>query len=184
MTTIFLDIDGVLATNKQYMMNSDKFAKNNEWAKRINVYYPFDKGCCDVLNGILAMYECEIVISSDWRLHYTLDELDEIFRRNGLIASPIDATEDFLNFDMRVVARAREIEWYLLSHGMIDNRSNATADWIVIDDLNVAKYFPVQLKDRCFQTDDFSGLKKTGVKEKIIKKLNDYERIQEAKGKL
>ena len=184
MTTIFLDIDGVLATNKQYMMNSDKFAQSNEWAKRINVRYPFDKDCCDILNSILLMYECRIVLSSDWRLYYTADELDEIFGRNNLIASPIDTTQESFSWDSRDRSRAGEIEKYLRTHNMIDENDNATTDWIVIDDIHVGYYFPVQFKDRCFLTDDFSGLKKSGVKEKIIKKLNDYERIQEAKGKL
>ena len=37
MKVIFLDIDGVLATDKQFMGNRNKFNQKNDWAKELKV---------------------------------------------------------------------------------------------------------------------------------------------------
>ena len=50
MKTIFLDIDGVLATHKQYMMNRKKFQYKNPIAKELNIAYPFDTKCVKAFN--------------------------------------------------------------------------------------------------------------------------------------
>jgi hypothetical protein len=89
MKVIFLDIDGVLATNKEFATNRTKFREKYLWAKELRVPYGWNKGCVEVFNEILDATNSEIVISSDWRFHWDLDELDKIFKVNGVKKSPI-----------------------------------------------------------------------------------------------
>ena len=52
MKIIFLDIDGVLATNKEFATNRTKFREKYLWAKELRVPYGWNKGCVDVFNEI------------------------------------------------------------------------------------------------------------------------------------
>jgi len=61
---IFLDIDGVLATD-----DSD--------------YIYFDKKCVEVLNSILEQVPAKIVVTSSWRLHFNLKGLRKMADRGG-----------------------------------------------------------------------------------------------------
>lgn len=162
---IFLDIDGVLATNAQYFMNSTKFKKKNKWAEELRVQYPFDKGCVKIFNEILELTDAEIILSSSWRIIYNLEELDIIFKKNDVIKSPVDITpNNFVSSDM-TKTRAAEIESYLME--------NEVGRYVVIDDLPVGKYMQLTNDDDKFvKTIDSEGLKQLGVKNKIIKILN------------
>lgn len=164
---LFLDIDGVLATHKQYMMNRKKFQDKNSIAKELNILYPFDPKCVKVFNEILDATDADIVLSSDWKLHYSLEDIDKIFKFNGVNKSPIDTTvnEDASMSNM-TMNRAFQIGEYV-------TRKNIT-NYVVIDDLNVGKYMVItNEEDKFFLTDDFEGIKKVGLKDKIIKKLNN-----------
>ena len=44
MNTIFLDIDGVLVTDPEFMRGTYKFQKKYGWAKELRVPYPFNPG--------------------------------------------------------------------------------------------------------------------------------------------
>ena len=116
---IFLDIDGVLATHKQYMMNRDRFYYNYEWASDLNVPYPYDEKCVKVFNEILEKTGADIVLSSDWRLRWNLEELDKIFKANNIIKSPIDITEHFPYSGIQLERwRAGEIESYIKKNNL------------------------------------------------------------------
>ena len=166
MKTIFLDIDGVLATHKQYMMNQKKFWDKNDIAKEIKIPYPFDPKCVKVFNEILDATDADIVLSSDWKLHFSLDDIDKIFKFNGVNKSPIDTTvNEDASMSNQTMNRAFQIGEYV-------TRNNIT-NYVVIDDLNVGKYMVItNEEDKFFLTDDFEGIKKVGLKDKIIKKLN------------
>jgi hypothetical protein len=75
MYTIFLDIDGVLKP----------FRSNGSGLNWVQVERHFSAVCVAVLNDILNQLPLtEIIISSEWRLLYTLDELKHIFEINGI----------------------------------------------------------------------------------------------------
>jgi len=83
MKLIFIDIDGVLATAPCWDMSQD-----NKWNA-----YPFDKKAVKVLNKILEETGAEMVLSSDWKYHYSLGQIKEIFMEfNGVIKAPFDMT--------------------------------------------------------------------------------------------
>ena len=92
MKIIFLDIDGVLATNKEFGMNRTKFQTKHPEAKELHIPYPFNPECVKIFNEILDETNAIIVLSSDWRLHWDLDGLDRIFKFNGVKKSPIALT--------------------------------------------------------------------------------------------
>ena len=115
-TIIFLDIDGVLATDSS--SQADKSLWFNEFA------YPFDKQCVEYLNSLLEKTDADIILTSDWRKIYDLQEMDEIFRFNGLRKSPLDFTPDLGN-------RVREIELFLSKHEL--------GKYCVIDDMDLSE---------------------------------------------
>lgn len=162
---IFLDIDGVLATNKQFQMNRKKFQEKNKWAYENNVPYPFDKKCVKILNDILDETDAEIVLTSDWKLHWDLIRLHEIFQNNNVKKSPRMVTKNNpISFGNFTKNRAHEIDLFL-KHFQFPN-------YVVIDDLNVGHYLELG-SDKFILTKDNEGLKQLGTKEKILKILTD-----------
>lgn len=162
MKIIFLDIDGVLATNKEFAMNRTKFQTKHPEAKEIHIPYPFNSGCVKILNEILDETNAVIVLSSDWRLHWDLNGLDKIFKFNGVKKSPVAITSKMkrkLSSDLED-DRSFQIKTYI----------NETLPnvWVAIDDLNLSS-----LGVNFIRTKDSEGLKQTGIKNKIIKILNN-----------
>ena len=66
MNIIFLDIDGVLNYN---------FSKPKKWNRSI----------CERLNKLMLDFNYKIVITSTWRHHYTIPQLQQIFNENGKV---------------------------------------------------------------------------------------------------
>lgn len=139
---LFLDIDDVICLWKQY----DKPRHTNEVP-------PFDQKAVKVLNQILEDSECEIVISSDWKDHCTLHELQEIFRFNNVIKFPIATTNSICYGD----CKDEEILNYVEAH--------KPTKWVAIDDMDLA----VPNFVKCSRLNE--GIKQTGIKEKILKYL-------------
>jgi hypothetical protein len=164
---IFLDIDGVLATNKQFQMSRKKFQEKNKWAYEDNVPYPFDKKCVKILNEILNETDAEIVLTSDWKFHWDLIRLHNIFENNGVIKSPRMVTKNNpISFGNFTKNRANEIDIFL--------KHFQFANYVVIDDLNVGHYLELG-NDKVVLTNRNEGLKQIGIKDKIIKILtHDY----------
>jgi histidinol phosphatase-like enzyme len=167
MKIIFLDIDGVLATHKQYMMNKKKFWDKNPVAKELKIPYPFDPKCVKVFNEILDVTGADIVLSSDWKTHWELTDIDKIFKFNGVKKSPIEfTTNDMVSFGNIVKNRAYQIGKYIQDHNI--------TNYVVIDDLNISSFMSITNdQDKFVLTDDFEGIKKLSLKNKIIKILNN-----------
>ena len=170
MRYIFLDIDGVLATDKQMYMNTAKFQAKHEWAKELNVLYPFDPGCVKIFNEILEKTGATIILSSDWKKFWNLEKLRIIFEKNGIIDFPIDVTSDFIaSMDSWVGLeknRATQINEYITTHNL--------ENFVVFDDLDVKKYSNPAYDDRMFLTRSSEGLKQSELKNKILVKLNSF----------
>lgn len=157
---IFLDVDGVIATHNEFMMNRPKFWLKHPEAREIHIPYPFNPKCVKILNNILEVTGAEIVLSSDWRMHWDLEDLDKIFKFNKVIKSPVGVTDQFkrkMSSDLED-DRSWQIRNYVKNHNL--------KKWVAIDDLNLSS-----LGDNFIQTKDEEGLKQTGIKDKIIKIL-------------
>lgn len=140
---LFLDFDGVIVLGTE---DSD--------------YEYFSPSCVEILNEIIIETDCEIIVSSDWRLHYDLQTLKQMFRDEGIIKTPIAVTPDLYDRKMNMseleALRAKEILTWLKDHP-VDL-------WVAVDDMDLP------LKN-FVQTDDKKGLITRGIKRKIIEFL-------------
>jgi len=160
---IFLDIDGVLATDKQFFMKKVNYHSRNPEAAELGAPYPFDPGCVEKLNRILRETGARIVLSSDWRLHWGLEDMRRIFTMNGVEQGPDDVTDDLQMAEI-TMSRAAEIGTYIEGKG-VDH-------YVVVDDLNVGHYMArTGDEDKFFMTRSSEGLKQLGVADKIIQRL-------------
>jgi hypothetical protein len=193
MKVLMLDNDGVICLSNNWGGRTKKWAKyrsenpsTSPTAKDAPVsvrFDDFDKKAIKVLNEIIEETECEIVVSSDWKLHATLEELGDYYKSQGIIKRPIALTPDIQNctvhgnvfiwsprWDLEQT-RTIEIRQYLHDHPEVTH-------WVSVDDLNMGK-IGEPWKD-VWAIDNFvltprpsEGIKQSGIKEKILKFLKD-----------
>jgi hypothetical protein len=162
--TIFLDIDGVMACTKEHFSSVKNFWEKHDFARDIGMQYRFNEGCIKVLNQILKITDADIVLTSDWREHYDLQTLDNIFKFNNVIKSPIDVTEIYSKTIQELEKfRGSEINDYIY-------KKNIT-NYVIIDDLDLSPYVS---KENFVKTIVREGIKQSNIKEKILKILQ-YE---------
>ena len=155
---IFLDIDGVLATTAQFYSKK----RHEEWN-----CYRFDAKCVNVFNDILEATNAKIVLSSDWKTHYSLDAMNNIFEWNKIVTPLENVTDDlwdgekYRSVDQLEEVRAMEILKYVNDHDI--------HQWVAIDDLDLSPY----ISDSNFVNTPRSneGIKQSGKKLKILKRL-------------
>jgi HAD domain in Swiss Army Knife RNA repair proteins len=164
---IFLDIDGVLALYNNFFTNSATFQKKREWAKRLKVPYGWDAKAVKALNHILDNTNAEIVLSSDWRLHWDLIQLKEIFDAHSVVKSPVAITSKISSRSMHNLEfnRVGQIEDFIAE--------NNVGKWIAVDDMHLAQWAKLDIVDRFVRTNQMEGIKQSGLKERIIKMLNE-----------
>jgi len=180
---LFLDNDGVICLHNNWggrQKKWEKFRKLNPditlWdSAPVDVRFDdFDKKAVKVLNQVLEETGAEIVVSSDWKLHATLDELGEYFLSQGISKKPIDMTPNLGDFDPTANGlfmwkgwlekkRILEIQQYLELNPHVEK-------WVAVDDLNMSPEF-----NGGYGLDNFvltprmtEGIKQSGIKEKII----------------
>lgn len=155
--TLFLDLDGVLALPKQYC------------SRKTNAYgiYNFDSGCVKVFNDIIDTTNAEIVLSSDWKLNYDINTMNNIFNFNGIKTYIVHYTPSlwgvkYDNLNQLEECRANEILEYVKEHEI--------TNYVAIDDLNLSKWLDDEHFVLCGRINE--GIKQTSLKDKIINKLN------------
>ena len=154
----FLDIDGVLATTYQFGSKKTHPVHNS---------YPFDVKCVKVFNKICEAINPIIILSSDWKYHYSIDQMNEIFEWNGIKTKITDFTSSswgvkFTCLTQLEECRADEILKYV--------NENQIQNYIAIDDLDLSEWIPDENFVICKRIDE--GIKQSGVKEKILKRIN------------
>lgn len=155
---LFLDIDGVLATDRQF------FTKKLH--PKYNIY-GYDQRCVKILNEIIDETGAQIVLSSDWKTHFTLAEMNEIFRDNSIKHTIIDFTPnlwgtEYFKYQNLEDCRANEILRYVQEHDI--------KTYVAVDDLYLKNWIPINFV-QCTQVRE--GIKQSGVKNKIIKILTE-----------
>ena len=204
MKVLFLDNDGVICLSnnwgsrykkaREYMIknNISEHAFMDERKRNVLVRFDdFDKKAIKVLNEIIEETGCDIVVSSDWRLHANLEELGYYYMKQGIIKKPIAFTDIFQDifpkewnaFRFRAdleLERSMEIGHWLENHPEVTH-------WVAVDDLNMSseflsKYFSDGESDKNPGLSNFvltpkssEGIKQCGIKEKIIKFLTNEE---------
>jgi len=150
---LFLDIDDVIVTSIQHS------------SKKLHPKYKthmFDKKCVDVLNIITDKTNPIIILSSDWKLYFDIEALNEIFSDNNVHCKISDITPDlwgtqFTKYDQLEICRASEIMKYVDEHSI--------KNFVAVDDLDLNDWIPNNFV-HCKRS--MEGIKQTGIKEKIL----------------
>ena len=109
MKVIFLDHDGVICLQSNWGTRTTKQKKFYKGKIRPSYreipfhlkFDNFDKGAIEVLNSILLETDAQIVVSSDWRFHMTLEEMGEYYLQQGIIRKPVAFTTNILRGDLK-----------------------------------------------------------------------------------
>jgi hypothetical protein len=185
---IFLDNDGVICLSNNWGSRVKKRKKdkvslmmNDPDVEPKYRFDYFDKKAIKVLNQVLEETGAEIVVSSDWRLYATLEELGDYYLSEGIIKKPVGVTKRYIGCDkpdefewvrrtMYEQQRCIEIRQYLIDHSEITH-------WVCIDDLELGET-DTQGREQKWGLSNFvhtprdnEGIKQSGVKEKLIKYL-------------
>jgi hypothetical protein len=197
MKAIFLDNDGVICLSNNWGGRSKKWAKyrsaNPETSKQLSDapvevrFDDFDKKAVKILNEILEQTGAEIVVSSDWRLHATLEEIGEYYTSQGILKKPVGFTKLLGQFDdpenfiwsrqwRLEQSRSLEILQYLKDHPEV-------TEWVAVDDLNMGipqvheswgeMEMDWGLTNFVLTPKSSEGIKQSGIKEKIVNYLNN-----------
>jgi hypothetical protein len=120
----------------------------------------FDKSAVKNINDIISETDCEIVVSSDWKLWVNLSEMQRFYRRQGLIKVPIgytpDKSSEIKSRDDIARLRVEEIKEWL--------HDNDVSTWVAIDDLDLR-----ELKRFVFIEDAKRGMTKDS-----LAKIKEY----------
>ena len=160
MKLIFLDIDGVL--------NSDNWYYHPEKQRLKYPYDQFDPKLVELFNKITSKCTKSIVLTSTWRLNYSIEKMRDIFAEVGIAGNIIDYTPN-LKKDTDYVVRGNEIlKWCKDNEDLLGCKTMDYTDFIILDDnsdmlLWQQKYF--------FQTDRLSGLTPT-ITQNVIRQFS------------
>ena len=131
---IFIDVDGPLA----WATWDDGKVTIAGGVEDFTIPYPWVKEDCEALQKICDETNAELVVSSDWKKHFTFNQLKRIFRHYGITARLIDIT-------------THQDLWNKMSRPSIDHeralevvkwaKDNKISNWIAIDDLRLAQQF-------------------------------------------
>jgi hypothetical protein len=186
MKVIFLDNDGVVCLSTEWGGRGKKKSKYLKdfpgtedsmpaWIKMDN----FNDKAVKVLNSILEETDVEIVVSSDWKLYCTLDELKEMFTKYGVVKVPIDITPNIpLKYDKQYYTKGELSEYRVMEIKMWLKEHSEVTQWVAVDDLPLGEKFgPVSgnsnggLTNFVLTPKSSEGIKESGIKEKILKFL-------------
>jgi len=156
---IIVDIDGVLATTHQYNSN------RKEWHPTYDCYR-FDEKCVNVFNTIIEKVNPIIILSSDWKNHYTIAQMNEIFEWNGVNTIVSDVTVSSWGVNFTSLQQLEECRSYEINKYVSENE---LTNWVAIDDLNLKLWVPEKFV-HCTRPNE--GIKQSGIKDKILNILN------------
>jgi hypothetical protein len=194
MKTIFLDHDGVICLSTEW---GGRFKKQKKVGRKLSQsidslpvdarFDNFNKRAIEILNEILKETGAEIVVSSDWKKWANVEELGEYYEQQGIIKKPIAFTKNLNDceipqnfpwsrtYDLEQ-SRSLEIKQYLQDHPEITH-------WVAVDDLDMGISQTNEtwgeivmdwgLTNFVLTPKGSEGIKQNGIKEKIIKFLND-----------
>jgi hypothetical protein len=184
MKILFLDHDGVMCLSTEWGSRHTKQAKaklSGTPMKELPVEVRFDnfnKKAVRTLNQILEVTGAEIVTSSDWRFHCTVEEMQAFFKTQGVSKSPIGFTDSLAkcqpelwkkieNFAQLELERALEVKNWLDNHPEVTH-------WVAVDDLDMSKTIlgADGLENFVKTPSSDEGIKQCGVSDKIVKFLN------------
>lgn len=163
---IFLDIDGVLS--------SDKYANRyslEEWENLSYLERHIDNEAVELINYICDKTNAQVVISSTWRYGRTVEQLQQVLNDRGGTFKVIDKTPEH---DIRY--RGYEIDAWISKNRSKDENGDyfKLTNYAILDD-DIGDMLLKQ-KDNVFETDRRVGITKIDA-DKIIAHLKYYINI-------
>jgi hypothetical protein len=128
MKVLFLDHYGVLSLSKQPVTRTELSMISIDELTDATLFDDFDKDAVNILNDIIDLTGAEIVISSDWKRHATLDGMCEFYQKQGIKKMPLAYTDWLPGAPTYHEQRATEISTWLSQHPEITH-------WAAVDDL-------------------------------------------------
>lgn len=152
MRLIFLDIDGVL--NSTEYLNSEEY--EDEFKLHKQVYANIDPDKIKLLNKLVEHSGALVVLSSDWRLSYSLEEMNYFLKIRGATFQISDKTP-FSGNPIARTPRGRDIQEYL------DTICMKPESFVIIDDYSDM----LHLKKYLVQTDRLVGITKEDIQKAL-----------------
>lgn len=106
----FLDFDGVLNHSKYY--DTDEFMLHD-------INYPneqLSRNTIALLNKFLIKTNSVVVVTSDWRLGTSVEELQSILEKKGFTGRVVGKTKNLSHEFNTCMCRGKEIEQYINEH--------------------------------------------------------------------
>lgn len=137
---IFLDIDGVINPSRKKNSYCLDYNLPNVLAKKLNhpkiatlnaylvnqVYYCFSKESIQLLKQLIEKYDAQIIITSSWRIVYSLEQLQTMF-------DIFDLGKYVKSVTALISPRTKAIQEFI-------NENNVTS-YIVLDDFDMSNAF-------------------------------------------
>lgn len=137
MKIIFIDIDGPLAWGT---WGDGRVEIKQGPFGTLSIPYPWVKEDCNALAVILEKTNARLVISSDWRKHYSFNHLRDVFLHYGISPwSIIDMTPNY-NPNKKM---SSSIEWDRANEIFTWVKMFKPTNWIAIDDLSLKSSFKI-----------------------------------------
>jgi hypothetical protein len=187
MKIIFLDNDGVICLSSNWGGRSKKWSsyrsENPESSRELKDapvtvrFDDFDKKAVKILNQILIETGAQIVVSSDWKKHATLEELGDYYNSQGIIRRPIALTKSWVGCDKpegfawKLSSKYEQERSFEINQYVKDNPE--ITHWVAIDDLDMTLGETWGIKNFVLTPRMSEGIKQSGIKEKIMEFLTD-----------
>lgn len=183
MKIIFLDHDGVICLSDNWGGRFKKKGYDSNPETPLDIRMDsFDEKAVKVLNEIIELTGCEIVVSSDWKKWGTLEQMKEMYKTRGIkepialtpFISECTAHSNTFIWSPRWESeqtRTLEINQFLHDHPEVTH-------WVAIDDMDLGdngegwKDWGLKNFIHC-KRPYREGIKQSGLKEKILKFLED-----------
>jgi hypothetical protein len=132
---IFIDVDGPLAWGTW----GDGKVSLTEGSNMFTIPYPWVQEDCQALRKILDETNAKLVLSSDWRMHFSIREMRRVFSYYGI--NEWDLIDITTHQDLWMKMSRPGLEWHRAAEIRKWVKDNKISNWIAIDDLNLAKEF-------------------------------------------
>jgi hypothetical protein len=157
MKVLFLDHYGVLSLSNQPVTRTELSMISRDELNDATLFNDFDKDAVNILNDIIDLTGAEIVVSSDWKRHATLDGMGKFYQKQGIKKIPLAYTDWLPGAPTYHEQRATEISTWLAQHPEITH-------WAAVDDL----YMGTWLTNFAWAKNVHLGIKDVTVKTQII----------------
>jgi hypothetical protein len=131
---IFIDVDGPLA----WATWTDGKVTIDMGVEDFQIPYPWVKEDCEALQKICDETNAELVVSSDWKKHFTFNQLKRIFRHYGITTRLIDITT---HQDLWMKMSRPSAEWERAAEICKWVKDNKVSNWISIDDMRLNEQY-------------------------------------------